>query len=200
MRFLKLALSSLVLLAALALTTITLRAENIAPGVKLQFSAAAEKQDYVVGDVVKIVFTLRNAGANDVLVGRHFVLEQYVWVTILGADRKEINWCGKIDGRAERSDEFVVLRPGAKIRSAVQVSCDGHRDSGFILNRAGRYNVFAYYRMPYPVKSLQQIARNAAVTVDRISAEPISIVLRSAARAGGKGTDTSIPLTPFTHH
>ncbi len=182
MRALTVAFLSFLLLLIFARSTTVVCGEDSTPGVKLEFSAAPEKQEYRVGDVVKLVFTLRNAGDRNVLVAQHFVLEEYVWVAILGPDGKELAWCGKVDGRAERPDEFAVLRPGATVRSAVRVSCDAHRESGFILDHAGAYTLSAYYHLPYFVNSLQRIAGRAAVTTDRIRAKPISIVLRPAAR------------------
>jgi hypothetical protein len=184
MRILTVAFSGFFLLFVLAQTTTALCGENPTPGVKLELSTVPEKQEYRIGEVVKLVFTLRNAGDRDVLVAQHFVLEEYVWVEILGPDGKELPWCGKIDGRAERRDEFAILRPGASVRSAVRVSCDAHRDSGFMLDRAGTCTLSAYYHLPYPVDSLQRIAGKAGVTTDRIRAKPISIVVRPAVPGG----------------
>jgi len=183
MRILTVAVSVVFLLLISALATAAVGGENSGPLVRLEFSAVPEKQEYHVGDVVRLSFTLHNSGDQDVLVARHFVLREYVWVLVSGPERKELPWCGKIDGRAYAPDEFAILRPGATIRDKVRVSCDAHRDSGFVLDRAGTYTLSSYYYLPQPARSLRRIAGGVAVTKDRIRAEPVSITLRFPAGA-----------------
>jgi len=158
--------------------------QNSTQSLKLQFGVIPEKREYQVGEVMKFKFYLRNSGDQDVLVARRFVLNQYVWLEISGPDGKELPWCGKIDGGA---DSFLILRPGAKIQSVVRVSCDSHRDSGFVFDRRGTYNVSAYYHLPEPLNSLKRIAGSTMVTTARVRARAVE-VLRAGFSWDGVGT------------
>ena len=141
--------------AASSRTWTTCKTETPPTPTKLQFTAVPEKVEYGPGEVIKFEFMLENQGSHDVLVGRRFGLNKYVWLEITGPDGKEIPWCGKM---GESLDEFSILRPGAKLQSLVRVSCDARRDSGFGFESPGAYSVRAYYHMPEPAKSLRRIA------------------------------------------
>ena len=180
MRVLNAVLSVAFMLFLSARAAVARGGENSVPVVKLEFSAVPEKQSYQVGEIVRLVFALNNSGDHSVLVARHFILHEYVWLAISGPEGKELGWCGKIDGRVESPDEFAILAPGATIRSVVRVSCDAHRDSGFVLDRPGTYTVSAYYHLTQPATYLRRMAGNAPVTTDRIRAKPVVIVLKSS--------------------
>jgi hypothetical protein len=145
-----------------------------APKVKLEFGAVPNKPVYRLGEVIEFTFSLRNLGSTDVLVARRFVLNKYVWLEITGPDKKELPWCGKIDGRI---GEFAKLEPRAEIHSLVRISCNVRRDSGFVFDRPGTYKVSAYYHMPEPVQSLKRIAGTAIVTTSPIRAKPTTITI-----------------------
>lgn len=145
-----------------------------APKAKLEFRALPNRPEYQLGEVIKFKFSLRNLGRTDVLVAKRFVLNKYVWLQITGPDNKELPWCGKIDGGI---GEFAKLEPRAEIHSSVRVSCDVHRDSGFIFDRPGTYKVSAYYHMPEPASSLKRIAGAAIVTTSRIRAKPTTFTI-----------------------
>ncbi len=162
--------------AFLAHGVVAQNAQDTTQSVKLQFSALPEKHEYRLGEVVRFRFSLHNSGDRDVLVARGFTLDHYVYLRILGPDGKELPWCGKIDGIIQR---FAVLRPGAKIQSVVRASCDSHRDSGYVFDRQGVYNISAYYHLPEPLRALKRIAGSALVTTARIHAKPVSITITS---------------------
>ncbi len=146
---------------------------------RLHFRAIPEKHEYRPGQVIRFTFSLRNLGKKDILVARHFVLNQYVWLKVTGPDGNVVPWCGKIDGRLE---EFAVLRPGARIESQVRVSCDSHKDSGFVFDLPGTYEVSAEYYIPEPVRALRRIAGNATPVTEHIPAKTVAITVTSAER------------------
>src|SRR2546427_11140017 len=116
MRTLDVPLRSILAVGLFIPTGLARGSPDSAAGARLGFSAVPENPECRLGDTVRFVFSLHNAGQRDVLVARPFALNQYVWLEILGPSGKELPWCGKTDGRFESPEEFAVLRPGATIR------------------------------------------------------------------------------------
>jgi hypothetical protein len=141
----------------------------------LQFTAVPERAEYGPGEVIKFKFLLENQGSHDILVGRRFELNKYVWLEITGPDGKELPWCGKM---GESIDEFSILRPGAKLQALVRISCEAGKNSGFSFEDPGAYSVRAHYHMPEPTNSLKRIAAAAEIITGRVAAKPVTINIK----------------------
>ena len=76
MRVLTMFSSCAFMLVVSAQAAIAFSGEHSVPVMKLEFGAVPEKQKYHVGEIVRFVFSLHNSGDQDVLVARHFVLNE----------------------------------------------------------------------------------------------------------------------------
>ncbi len=146
---------------------------QVPPPVVIKFAARPLKAEFREGDKVKFVFRVKNAGQRPVLAARPRVLDYYVLLRVYGPDGKEIPWCGKIDGRLERPGEFVILSPEAEVSSIVTVSCDVHKDAGFVFDQRGAYKVVAEYHMPQTKTELQRRAGTADIFTGVAKAAPV---------------------------
>jgi len=127
---------------------VTTTAASKRPAPPLSFEARAVKSVFVLGEDVVLSFRLKNLSRRRVFVARNPGAEEFVGLTVIGPDGKEVPWEGKIHSVSYTPEAFTVLRSGESISGSAVISLKGGR--GFQFTRPGNYTVRAEYSLGPP--------------------------------------------------
>ena len=146
------------------------------PDAVLRFEILPVGEKVLLDKPIYLTFRLTNVGSKNVLANRRFYLNDIVLLEITGPSGQSLTWCGHIPQTVVSQGDFVFLAPGAHIQSAVRISCNEGKTSGFMFSVPGEYVVRGRYELPFPVDALTKAAQGAVVIKGPIEAtQPIRI-------------------------
>jgi len=115
----------------------------------LVFEALPSRQLLARGEAVVLVLYLRNGAEGPIFVSR-LTGDEFVDVSVIGPDGKEVPWRGKgrIDSKGYSPSDFAVLERYQEISVKRIISLkDG---AGFVFDKPGQYSVTAEYSLEPP--------------------------------------------------
>jgi hypothetical protein len=114
----------------------------------LQFTASPVKSMFVIGEDVLFRFRIKNISDKAVFVSRYMTAGDFVGITLIGPDGKEVPWSGKIRSVGYSKGAFLTLNPGQQVSAIHTISL--FKGEGFLVTKAGRYALIAEYSLGPP--------------------------------------------------
>ena len=135
-------------------------------GQALRFTAKPVKPTFRIDEDVVLQFRLKNLSEARVFVSR-YMPEEFVGVTLIGPDGKEVRWHGRVRSVAYGKDAFLFLEPGQEISASRTISAVA--GEGFTIAKSGRYTVRAEYSLG-PPEYFAKLAPKGAIPEGRFKA------------------------------
>ena len=114
----------------------------------LGFTVKPIKPTFRIGENVALRFGLKNLSSTRIFVSRYMPIGDFVTLSFVGPNGKEVPWHGKIRSIAYGKDAFLFLEPGQEVSASQTIPTT--KDEGFAITRPGRYTIVADYSLGPP--------------------------------------------------